>query len=95
MAVIAAMTAPGDKIAFEQLTYSSIARSANLIGRRSVADRAATSTAPIPDDFDRLCAQQHPKLAFLMPSLHNPTLAIMPPSAARRSSRSRASTMSG
>ena len=36
MAVIAAMTAPGDKIAFEQLTYSSIARSANLIGRRSI-----------------------------------------------------------
>src|SRR5262249_24253153 len=36
MAVIAATTAPGDKIAFEELTYSSIARSANLIGRRSV-----------------------------------------------------------
>src|SRR5690606_11217412 len=35
MAVIAAMTAPGDRIAFEQLTYASIPRSANLIGRRS------------------------------------------------------------
>jgi DNA-binding transcriptional MocR family regulator len=30
-----------------------------------------------PDDFERLCAQQHPKLAFLMPALHNPTLAVM------------------
>ena len=48
-----------------------------------------------PEDFDRLCAQQHPKLAFLMPSLHNPTLAIMPSSAAARSPRSPASTMSG
>ncbi len=77
MAVIAAMTAPGDKIAFEQLTYSSISRSANLIGRRS-ARREDRRARPDPEDFDRLCAQQHPKLAFLIPSLHNPTLAITP-----------------
>ena len=77
MAVIAAMTAPGDKIAFEQLTYSSISRSANLIGRRSVVMRT-DAFGPDPEDFERLCAQQHPKLAFLIPSLHNPTLAIMP-----------------
>jgi DNA-binding transcriptional MocR family regulator len=77
MAVIAATTAPGDKIAFEELTYSSIARSANLIGRRSVLIGTDEHGAD-PDDFDRLCAQQHPKIAFLIPSLHNPTLAIMP-----------------
>jgi DNA-binding transcriptional MocR family regulator len=77
MAVIAAMTAPGDKIAFEMLTYSSIARSANLFGRRSVMF-ACDEDGPLPDDFERLCAQQHPKLAFLIPTLHNPTLAIMP-----------------
>ena len=77
MAVIAAMTAPGDKIAFEQLTYSSISRSANLIGRRSVLVNI-DEHGPVPEDFDRLCAQQHPKLAFLIPSLHNPTLTIAP-----------------
>ena len=77
MAVIAAMTAPGDKIAFEQLTYSSISRSANLIGRRSVVIGSDEHGAD-PEDFERLCAQQHPKLVFLMPSLHNPTLTIMP-----------------
>src|SRR6186713_288588 len=77
MAVIAAMTAPGDKVAFEQLTYSSISRSANLIGRRSVVVKI-DEQGPVPEDFDRLCAQQHPKLAFLIPSLHNPTLAITP-----------------
>lgn len=77
MAVIAAMTAPGDKIAFEQLTYSSISRSANLIGRRSVLVNI-DEHGPVPEDFDRLCAQQHPKLAFLIPSLHNPTLTITP-----------------
>jgi DNA-binding transcriptional MocR family regulator len=77
MAVIAAMTAPGDKIAFEQLTYSSISRSASLIGRRSVVVNV-DEHGPVPEDFDRLCAQQHPKLAFFIPSLHNPTLTITP-----------------
>lgn len=77
MAVIAAMTAPGDKIAFEQLTYSSISRSANLAGRRSVV-MAIDEQGPVPEDFDRLCAQQHPKLAFFIPSLHNPTLTTTP-----------------
>jgi DNA-binding transcriptional MocR family regulator len=76
MAVIAATTAPGDKIAFEQLTYSSISRSANVIGRRSVLIGSDDQGAD-PDDFDRLCAQQHPKIAFLMPALQNPTLAAM------------------
>jgi DNA-binding transcriptional MocR family regulator len=77
MAIIAAMTAPGDRIAFEQLTYSSISRSASLIGRRSVVVKI-DEHGPVPEDFDRLCAQQHPKLAFLIPSLHNPTLTITP-----------------
>ena len=77
LAVIAAVTAPGDKIVFEELTYSSIARSANLIGRRSVTVELDEDGVD-PEDFERLCAQQHPKLAFLMPALHNPTLTIMP-----------------
>ena len=76
LGVIAAMTAPGDRIAYEELTYSSISRSANLIGRRSVLIGSDDDGAD-PEDFERLCAQQHPKIAFLIPSLHNPTLAIM------------------
>ncbi|MBX3567594.1 MAG: PLP-dependent aminotransferase family protein [Rhizobiaceae bacterium] len=77
MAVIAVATAPGDRIAFEHLTYSSISRSANLIGRRSVAFGNDENGAD-PEDFERLCAQQHPKLVFLMPALQNPTLSTMP-----------------
>jgi DNA-binding transcriptional MocR family regulator len=77
MAVIAAMTSPGDRIAFEQLTYSPISRSANLIGRRSVLIDGDDDGVD-PEDFERLCAQQHPKAAFLMPTLKNPTLTIMP-----------------
>jgi DNA-binding transcriptional MocR family regulator len=77
LAVIAAVTAPGDRIAFEHLTYSSIARSANLIGRRSITVAMDADGLDL-EDFERVCAQQHPKLAFLVPGLHNPTLTIMP-----------------
>lgn len=76
MAVIAAATAPGDKIAFEHLTYASIARSAALIGRR-VLVVASDDEGMLPDEFERLCAQQHPKLVFLMPAPQNPTVAVM------------------
>ncbi|MEP7454951.1 PLP-dependent aminotransferase family protein [Phyllobacterium sp. SB3] len=77
LAIIAAVTAPGDKIAFEDLTYCSAARSVNLMGRRSIIMHTQAGFAT-PDDFERLCAQQHPKLVFLMPSLHNPTATTMP-----------------
>lgn len=77
LAVIAAVTNPGDKVAFEQLTFSSIARSTNLIGRRSVTIDSVSGTIDA-ESFERLCAQQHPKAVFLMPSVHNPTLTIMP-----------------
>lgn len=77
MAVVAAATAPGDKIAFEHATYASISRSVNLAGRRSVVF-GSDDQSRYAEDFERLCAQQHPKLAFLMPVLQNPTLAIAP-----------------
>ena len=77
LAVIAAVTAPGDRIAFEDLTYCSAARSVNLMGRRSIIVQTENGCLT-PDDFERHCAQQHPKLVFLMPSLHNPTAVTMP-----------------
>ena len=43
MAVIAAMTAPGDRIAFEQLTYSSISRSAKAALRLGACLFSASS----------------------------------------------------
>jgi DNA-binding transcriptional MocR family regulator len=76
MAVISAVTAPGDKVVFERLTYSSISRSVNLIGRRSIIVGSDEQGCD-PADFEKLCAQQHPKIAFLMPSLQNPTLGLM------------------
>jgi DNA-binding transcriptional MocR family regulator len=81
MAAIAALTTPGDYIVFEHLTYSQISRSAGLIGRRTAL---VTSDAEglDPEDFERVCAQKHPKMMFLMPTAKNPTLVTL--SATRR-----------
>ncbi|MDQ0320480.1 DNA-binding transcriptional MocR family regulator [Pararhizobium capsulatum DSM 1112] len=76
VAVIAAVTAPGDKIAFESLTYSQVSRSAGLIGRRTILMRSDEYGLD-PEDFERVCAQQHPKLAFLMPTAQNPTVVTL------------------
>lgn len=81
IAVIAAMTMPGDKIAVEELSYANVPRAAQLMGRRPVSVPIDDQGA-IPEALDHICAQQHPKVLFLMPSLHNPTLGVM--SEARR-----------
>ncbi|MCV0427892.1 MAG: PLP-dependent aminotransferase family protein, partial [Roseibium sp.] len=76
MAVIAATTATGDQIAFEDLTYSSIARGASLSGRRPV-QIASDEQGHLPEDLARVCAQKHPKVLFVMPTMHNPTTRTM------------------
>ncbi|MCZ7858683.1 PLP-dependent aminotransferase family protein [Agrobacterium salinitolerans] len=77
MSVVTAMTAPGDRIVFEQVTYSHISRSAALAGRRvTLVD--ADENGIIPEDFERVCAQQHPKMIFLMSAGQNPTCATLP-----------------
>ncbi|MDN2567882.1 PLP-dependent aminotransferase family protein [Aquibium sp. A9E412] len=76
MAAIGAVTAPGERIALEALTYAPVARGAHLIGRRVVTVALGPGGMDAAD-FERLCRQQHPKLAFIVASLHNPTLAVM------------------
>jgi len=81
MAAISALTAPGDQIVFEHLTYAQIARSAALIGRRAALVQSDDGGMD-PEDFERVCAQKHPKMAFLIPTAHNPTVVSL--SLARR-----------
>jgi DNA-binding transcriptional MocR family regulator len=81
MSAIAALTTPGDYIVFEHLTYSQISRSAGLIGRRT-ALVSSDEEGIDPQDFERVCAQKHPKMMFLMPTAKNPTLVTL--SATRR-----------
>lgn len=81
VSAISALTAPGDTIAFEHLTYSQIARSAELIGRR-IALVASDGEGLDTDNFAHVCAQKHPRMIFLMPTMQNPTLTTL--SATRR-----------
>lgn len=77
LSAIAALSVPGDTIAFEHLTYSQVSRSAGLIGRRIALVRADANGLD-PEDFERVCAQKHPRMIFLMPTVQNPTLATLP-----------------
>ncbi|MBD8890353.1 PLP-dependent aminotransferase family protein [Roseibium litorale] len=76
MAILAATTSPGDRVAFEELTYSSIARGAALSGRQPVTV-ARDEQGPVPEDLERVCSQKHPRVLFVMPTIHNPTLSTM------------------
>jgi DNA-binding transcriptional MocR family regulator len=77
MAIITVLTNPGDRIVFEHMTYSQVSRAAGLVGRR-ISLVASDEYGVLPDDFERACVQQHPKIAFFMSSAQNPTLATMP-----------------
>ncbi len=77
LAMVSAMTAPGDKIAFEALAYASNARAISLLGRRPIPVAINDEGLDV-EDLERVCAQQHPKALFIMPTLQNPTLVTMP-----------------
>lgn len=81
-AIIAAVSAPGDRIVSEHLTYAQITRSAVLTGRQVVLV-ASDADGIIPEDFERVCAREHPKAVFTIPSGQNPTLAAIPESRRR------------
>lgn len=76
-AIIAAISAPGDRIVSEHLTYAQITRSAVLTGRQVVLV-GSDADGIVPEDFERVCAREHPKAIFMMPSGQNPTLAVIP-----------------
>ncbi|MFC6444151.1 aminotransferase-like domain-containing protein [Shinella zoogloeoides] len=77
MAAVSVITSPGDRIIFEHVTYSQISRGTALLGRQTALVES-DAHGVIPEDFERACLQQHPKLAFLMSGAQNPTLATMP-----------------
>ena len=77
IAAVSVITAPGDRIVFEHVTYSQISRGTALLGRQTALVES-DGDGVIPEDFERVCVQQHPKLAFLMSAAQNPTLVTMP-----------------
>jgi DNA-binding transcriptional MocR family regulator len=82
MSAIVAVTSPGDRIVMEELTYASVARSTAVYGRRVVTVES-DSDGFDPAAFEAVCAQQHPRAAFLVPVNQNPTGITMPESRRR------------
>ena len=77
MAVVSAVTRPGDTVLFEELSTPPGARGVIELGRR-VATIRIDKYGAIPEDFRAACAQQHPKLAVLTPTASCPTTSTMP-----------------
>jgi DNA-binding transcriptional MocR family regulator len=73
-----ALTSPGDVVLTENLTFPGIKAAASRLGVRLVGvemDRDGV----LPDALEAACKQHRPKAIYLIPTLHNPSTATLPP----------------
>jgi DNA-binding transcriptional MocR family regulator len=76
--LLAAALRPGDTLAVEALTYPGIRAAASLLHLK-VAPVALDAHGMMPEALAALCRAGTVRAVYLMPTLHNPTTAIMPP----------------
>ncbi|MBI1261001.1 MAG: aminotransferase class I/II-fold pyridoxal phosphate-dependent enzyme [Rhizobiales bacterium] len=76
LTAILAATRPGDIILTEALTYSAILQQTELMGRR-IAPVAIDEEGLVPEALERALAEHKPAAIFTVPTLQNPTTAIM------------------
>lgn len=75
--LLGALTAPGDVVLTESLTYPGMKAAAEKAGVRLVG--VATDEAGIlPDHLNRAIRRYKPKALYLVPTLNNPTTVTMP-----------------
>lgn len=75
--ILMAMTNPGDLIATESYTYPAILGLTQQLGLKT-AGLAIDDFGIVPEEFERLCQARPPKILYCLPTLQNPTTAIMP-----------------
>ena len=76
LTAILTATRPGDMILTEAITYHAMVNQAVLTGRRVIpVDMDAEGV--LPAALERLAQETHPAALFIVPTLHNPTSAIM------------------
>src|SRR5258707_10809036 len=78
-AVFAGLFAPGDVIATEALTYPGMKTLAGLLALR-LQGVAMDEHGLRPDAFAAACRARRPKALYCVPTLQNPTTAVMPAS---------------
>jgi DNA-binding transcriptional MocR family regulator len=76
-AAILALTAPGDVILAEPMTYPGLRAAATQFGRRIVAVEA-DKHGMLPEMLEDACRRHEPGLVYLNPTLQNPTAITMP-----------------
>lgn len=75
--LLAAMTAPGDAILTEPLTYPGMKAAAKSAGVELVGV-AADASGILPDELNRAIRRFRPRFLYVIPTLHNPTTITMP-----------------
>lgn len=73
---IAVATEPGDLILTEALTYRVISTQCQLMGRR-LRPVAMDAQGIVPEALDEAARAHRPRALFVIPTLHNPTSAVM------------------
>jgi len=76
MVSLMALTRPGDSIAVEELTYPMIKHLAQHLGLKLLPVKM-DNQGLLPNALDQVCQTSAPKALYCMPTLHNPTTAIM------------------
>ena len=77
IALLMALTAPGDVVLTETLTYPGLKAVASYMGVRLVGV-AMDAHGILPDALAQACARHAPKALYLVPTIHNPTTATLP-----------------
>lgn len=76
-AAILALTAPGDVILAEPMSYPGLRAAATRFGRRILAVEA-DQDGMLPGKLEEACRRHQPGLLYLNPTLQNPTAVTMP-----------------
>ncbi len=80
--VLATLLEPGDVLLTESLTYAGLQPVAGLL-RLRLRGLPIDAHGLRPDALEDACREGRPKALYLIPTLHNPTTAIMPESRRR------------
>jgi DNA-binding transcriptional MocR family regulator len=76
-AVLATLCKTGDTVIVEPLTYPGVLAAAQALGLR-LAACAVDADGPTPDSIERLSRETGARTLYLVPTMQNPTAAIMP-----------------
>ena len=78
LALLMTLTEPGDVVLTETLTYPGLKAAAAYLGVGLVGV-AMDANGILPDALEQACVRHAPKALYLVPTIHNPTTATLPP----------------